>query len=468
MNLERKTWELGRASAGDKVMHLPLSHPPASIDEKEALAHLYARKQSGDSRYDAVSSFVKAATSFFLQSAQQAIVEMAYLGVQQGLRPANGWIPTVQQSNNTFTLTVEREGAPGAWCFEIACQKEQTPEGTALISELREQVHKENKDLGHGRHRDIMIAIGSVTDLSDLEMRYKNAQEDPANYRPAASGDRLDLMKISAHSQNGGVPDGVDPLYQGDTKQGELSPSFEDRETLEKRGLSPISGGLGGAVEHGLFALSRLLEANGFSEMVAAKAASISMFPWTCYSERSAEITDAAHAVVSGSGGLFDQSVMDQIRGFSNHIASKSFERISEKLVELSEGLIARGHTDQSSCFEANDMREHVYVEQTETGYLINLRNDIATYHVDLQIDDGVVMGLEVSKVEGDSLKPVARFTGPEFTPDFGDYETGIPYDLRTVRDTNGVHLGLDSVHCCMIEDYGPLQPPEEDDAPSM
>jgi hypothetical protein len=483
---ERKTWTLGRAGQFNKVEHLPLTRPAAEVDPDAAMALVMNRPHLGYSRRDDVTDYIKQAGAFFVQAAQDAIVTLAMRVHEDHGENA---LPHGEISYRSLpapgkgAMILKPQKGPGCFVVGIECDKSFNEAGKAKVPELKDTVDAEHAEQGLSQIQSLLRTLDDHG-LSDNEQALKKAENDPNNYRAIAEGDRLEKIGIYACHLGTGGPEGVayqsgiftaqDAFMSGDYCSGmvgSVSPDREIKGHFSNEGLNPSHIDVRSSFERGLALLSQYIDAYGLSDMVAKKAQELANQHWLCFGrEDDALIADAAHARVFQSGGLFDQKVMSSVQGMSADIAGSDFAYMGNRLIEVAQILLSNGHVDKDAEFEANDMRDHAYVVETQDGYRLHTRDDNGTYLVKIAQSGDEIDGLTVQRLVGDAYQDAARFTGPEMKHDYLGETSGlpeIPYTIHNIWAVNGVISSLDSIHCVLEETYG-LPEPEEDTGPSM
>lgn len=215
MTAERPTWKLkDRTYTG--------SFPARSIDPDAAMEAALAYKISHD-RLNDVTALVKAAMGYFIESSQDALVELACKVTAGSLRAPDGWELEVlpQRSGQTAELLL-RSADAGGWHIGLSAAKELTGAAHARLEELNQEINRDLDALGLTGKEMILRRIFPKGDLTPAEKAYAALEADPESYRGLQPGDRFS-RGIAAHDVNLREPDFMS-LAAGLVKHGYTSP----------------------------------------------------------------------------------------------------------------------------------------------------------------------------------------------------------------------------------------------------
>lgn len=478
----RPTWSLD-----DK--ELPAAYPAGLLDPDEAIQRALAGRKSY-TRQDDVSLLQHAAITYAGECMADALAELAFRAQEVGpdapLQGSSGWMAVSMpaRSKSSLELMLVHPVEPGGWHIEMRFRPEMTPEAKARAVEIE----KSMRDAGVS---PIDIILASVTGKDiPFSAQMKALEADPASWIPAGRGAALTMVvgtavDLGAKGWNGigagGKPRGLE--------------EFETRASLKKRGpdqvwwsglhlkLQPVPShqirdGLltpnndrGGACPHlPAVILSDLVRAQDLAGLVTARAERAGSMPWICFGSGDAvHLDDAGHAISHASGGLFDKSVETRIRDFSAAIAAQDVERHLEEWTDLVRSMLENNRSNEDMAFDCNDLRDIAHARSEGNTQSLFTRTQHGRFRLDLISDEaGNLQGVQAFRCSGARDHAVGRYRmeGGALQADYGP-ENGpeIAYEIRNIRDMNGIINSLSSVACCWEEEMKLKQ--EEDDSPS-
>ena len=478
----RPTWTLD-----DK--ELPAAYPARLLDPDEAIERALAGRKSY-TRQDDVSLLQHAALTYAGECMADALAELAFRAQEGGpdapLEGSSGWVafamPT--RSKSSLELMLIHPVEPGGWHIEMQFRPEMTPEAKAQAGEIE----KSMRDAGVS---PLDIILASVTGKNiPFSAQMKALKADPGSWIPAGRGATLTRVIGTAVDLGSKGWNGIGP---GGKPRG--IEEFEARAALEKRGpdqvwwsgqhlkLQPVPGhqirdGLltpntdrGGACPHlPAVILSDLIRVQGLAGLVSPRAERAGAMPWICFGSGDAvHFDDAGHAIVHASGGFFDKTVESRIAEFSAAIAAQDVERHLEEWVDLAGSLMENNRKSENTAFDCNDLRDIAHVTHEGNVQSLFTRTQHGRFRLDLISDEaGALQGVQAFRCTGGRDHVVGRFRmdGGALRADYGP-ENGpvIAYEIRNIRDMNGIVNSLSSVACCWEEEMKFKR--DEDDGPS-
>lgn len=470
---DRPTWDLDREAR-------PATLPAAGLDPDEAVREALLADAPHDRHAD-VTTLVGAAINFAAESMRDALAELAFrardLGPEGGLRSGTGWRafwePGPHGSNIDLVMTHERE--PGGWHLSVRFAPVLTEPAADRVTALEAAFRVARPGLSP---RELLMAriVPGKDDptLSELSL----VESDPASYRPAARGDRLEIAYATALDLGptgwrgigpGGRPARVEEVADARTFLpvrayervwwGGLQltlkpvPAFQRHEGR----LIPNSERPGACPEMPLRILSDLIRSAGLGDEVRRRSEEAGQLPWISYGdERHVLVEEAGHAMVHAAGGMWDRTVDERLSAFWSGIAAQDVERHLDGWFALAPQMAKSGYGSGGEAFSCNDGRDVATGATAEGVRSLRTRTQNGTYRVDMtEAEDGGVARVLAVRESGGRDIPIGRFimTGTGLRPDFGP-ENGpaIEHDIRTVRDLNGVIGSLASAACAFEE----------------
>lgn len=478
----RPTWTLD-----DK--ELPAAYPARLLDPDEAIERALAGRKSY-TRQDDVSLLQHAALTYAGECMADALAELAFRAQEVGpdapLEGSSGWVAVSMpaRSKSSLEMMLVHPVEPGGWHVEMRFRPQMTPEA----KERSAEIEKSMRDAGVS---PIDIILASVTGKDiPFSANMKSLEADPASWIPAGRGAKLTHVMGTAIDLGAKGWNGIGP---GGKPRG--LEEFETRASLEKRGpdqvwwsglhlkLQPVPShqirdGLltpnndrGGACPHlPAVILSDLIRTQGLADLVTARAQRVGSMPWICFGSGDAvHLAEAGHAIVHAAGGFFDKTVEARIRDFSAAIAAKDVELHLEEWTSLATSMISRNRKSENTAFYCNDLRDIAHAKSEGGTLSLFNRTQHGHFRLDLISDEaGNLQGVQAFRCTGARDHAVGRFRmeGGALVADYGP-ENGseIAYEIRNIRDMNGIINSLSSVACCWEEEMKLKQ--DEEDGPS-
>lgn len=512
----RPTWMLGEET-------LPASYPALSLDPDTAFAAALAR-DGGYDRMDDVSDVLKAALCYSAESMRGGFASLAFNSQSRSIKSPSGWMALQGPgpSKSSIDIVLVHPDQPGAWHVSFHFDQVMIPAAAERDKVLSREIREAKLAAGATTQEAMLAEIlgslrGAKGERTPLEKELDTLRQDPANYRSAAPGDvlaRIDAtaLILGADGWRGvgtaGHPVGTEasdcvaaeaflplkkhPEVWWPGMQFSIAP--QRRYGRMEEHLRPSSDRMGGSAHIPMAILSDLIRAGAQHILVARANEDAGAKSWVCFGdERAALMQDAGMAAVAASGGFFDSAVVDRLRDFSASIAAKDVERNLDDWLALAPRLVERGFTDASSRFDCNDMDDFSFAICSADLRRVVLETQHGIFQIGMNLDENG----NVSRVEaGRIMKPKVAWDDPDrdekraalearalssfevclvgrfrmsesgLQADYGDGADGQPaiaYDIRNVRDMNGIIASLSSTCCCFDEEH----PEEADDLSS-
>lgn len=478
MAIERPAWKIGEnihsGSRAAKDIDLDASTAEALGEVKYY------------SRMEEPISVEKAAVEYAATAMEPVLVPLALMARDRGhVAEPGGWeMRVVSHSHCEICLSLTHPGSPGGWCVAMDLTPRYTDDAAARIAELDKIIGEKLADLGLNRREVILRRLGlGATPASDAlpeEEHLARIKAAPGSFKPIAADVPLKELRaydvclpaggIGGHGRGGsrpGIEDlGDSSLFLDDEKRAgwnrglcvKLAPSAMDRDDGL---LKPASGRDGVMPHHFMKTLAGLLKANGFENAIRAREAEISSHGWICYgSGNSPALQEIGHGLVHRAGGIWDATVTAGLREFSVEIAACDMGNILDDTVRLARDLDERGHNHPSRRFSANDGRDLAWAESDSDSVTIFNETQSGTYRTDVMLRDGAPSKvLCYRERSGAPYLPVGRFHVDgecNLQQDFMGtvmHDVEIAYNIRNIRDMNGIISSLGSLSCVMDEE---------------
>ena len=450
----RPTWTLDGKG-------IPCTYPAALLDPDVAIGSALDLA-AGFDRLDEVTGLKSAAISHATECMSDALAEIALRA--QGAIPGglsetpDGWRVGSAAENGPSSIglmLVHAEGR-GAWHIRVAFVPEMTPEAKAIKAEVEAR----------------MVAAGvTPVDLVLAEVAGKKVPHhdelraimaEPSSWTRPSRGARFQGLIATAINlgPQGGRPEGVEEVISL-TDFTKLVPGAKwwpgqhleagpaRRYPGQSETLTPNVSSIGACPHLPMMILSDLIRANGLMPLVAPRAEIAGSRPWIQYgNERDVPVRDAGHAIIHASGGLYDASVQDRVARFSAGIAAHDVGRHLEDWTRTAIEMISEGVTSAERSFDCNDMRDICHAGREGSRLWLRLETQHGSFRLDMMLaKGGAVAEVLASRIRGGRDIPVGRFrmTGRGLCAEYG---TDIPYDIRSIRDMNGIIGSLASVAC--------------------
>lgn len=514
----RPTWKLG-----DEI--LPASYPALSLDPDAAFAAALA-VDAGHDRMNEVSDVQKAALCYAAESMRGGFASLAFNSQSRSIKAPSGWIAMhgPGPSKSVLDIVLIHPDEPGAWHVSFHFDEVMIPAAAERDKALAREIH-EAKIAAGATPQEAMLAeiLGSLRgakgERTPLERELDALRKDSASYRSASPGDVLDRINATALALGeggwrgvgkAGHPRGTEasecvaaeaflPLKKHPEiwwRGMEFSIAPQRRYERVDEHLKPSSDRMGGSAHIPMTILSDLIRAGAQHVLVARANEDAGAKSWICYSAResAALLQDAGMAAVAASGGFFDAAVADRLRDFSASIAAKDVERNLDEWLALAPRLVDAGFSDAGHRFDCNDLDDSSFANCSADLRRVILETQDGIYQIDMSLDDeggisqvdaGRIMkpnvpwddpdadekrdALDAQALSSFEVRPVGRFRMTEggLQADYGAGPDGAPaiaFDIRNVRDMNGIIASLSSTCCCFDEEH-PQDP--DGDGPS-
>lgn len=428
----------------------------------------------------------KAAVEYAATAMEHVLVPLALMARDRGhVAEPGGWeMRVVNQDHCEICLSLTHPSSPGGWCVAMDLTPRYTDDAAARIAELDKIIGEKLADLGLNRREVILRGLGlgptSASDALPEEEHLARIKAAPGSFKPIAADVPLKELRayavclpaegVGGHGCGGSLPGIEDPgdislFLDGEKRTGwnrglwvKLAPSAMDRDD----GLLKPASGRDGVMPH-LFmeTLALLLRANGFENEIRAREAEISSHGWICYGSGNAPaLQEIGHGLVHRAGGIWDATVSAGLREFSAEIAACDMGNILDDTVRLARDLDEQGHNHPSRRFSANDGRDLAWAESHSDCVTIRNETQSGIYRTDVMMREGIPSKvLCYRENRGAPYLPVGRFHidgDGILQQDFRGavmHDVEIAYNIRNIRDMNGIISSLSSLSCVMDEE---------------
>ncbi|MBW3243697.1 hypothetical protein KUV57_13575 [Epibacterium sp. DP7N7-1] len=462
---KRPTWQ-----SGEKTY--PALFPAADLDPEAAMAAAKEIRIMAYGRSKDVLDFLRSAAAFHMQASATAYVDLA-CKVRDGKAQApEGWSLhfTPSPKPNHIGLILENNTGPGGYLVSIATQAAMTEVAEEAAEDLKRAVEEELSSLGYSNYEIMMRDIIGPKDPIGTEQELARIRADPKSYRGMEPGDVFDDMVITAldisgppadlDAENASTPEvALNADVRAHYIPGKIFRMAVDYEARRDGMLVERSGSeIDLGTETALTVISKLLDSNGYGPRISGKASSMSKHSWIHYGlESDAPISEAAHAAVFSSNGLFDAAVLDRVIEFVQAIAAHDLSIHEDEFLALADGLIEYGYVSRETAFDANDMRDWGHAVRKDQIVSLFDRTENGTYRLDLHLaddEDGKrITRAEAFTVSSSPIRLICRFDvreGGEWVPDYG---ADIPYTARNTKDVNNMIRSLESLSCVFVDE---------------
>lgn len=474
MTQDRPTWRLQ-----DQI--LPATFPAAGVDRIAAIETALSR-QAPYERCNEVTEFVKSALTYHVEAAAEAYVALAAKSTAGSISGFAGWeaktIDTALPGAADLLLT--NPDHPGGYHVSIRARPVLTEDAEANLRVFQSKAEKELDALGIPASERLMRDVLGTNHPTTNEVFIESLKKHPDSYRGVAAGDVFDKLIVTAVNISGPPPgvEAQDCNAQSEVLGKDVDDGyFRGQHIHIGRSHVPDEDGMlsestalriGGSAEIITPILSGLLKENGLGAAIAARNAEIGKLSWKCFGDAAgAERSEAAHACVSESEGLFDAGVLEDVQAFARGVACHDISRHADDYVSLARNLLAGGHVDTESAFDANDLRDWVHVEQKDEVLSLFNRTENGAYRLDIGLDgDGEAAVLEAFTISAPGKPCIGRFHRDEgiWREDYaGDVIWGdqVEQNIRNLRDLNNMISSLASLACVLEEELKERAPEE-------
>lgn len=477
-------------------MSLPVTRPETR-EMRQQILDAICDDFGYDADFRASASVEKAVASFALASMRDAIAEVAQraLNSPEPITFADGKIQIeslgeVGQMKTQFLIS--EVGKPGAYLWEVAFRKQFTEEAEARLEEIRQLQTKEKEALGIGLLQYIMMSMHKEK-RTELQQAEESLRAAPSSYKSALGAREIQSLTIQAIISSVTSPagiglhgcpeaverdynaaelpkepkaftDGYDPtlvienisMNKGMTRHGD-EPTF-DTATLGRGLLVPPLRMMSDAIA----------SESDLARSCKLNADLISSQECVTYGLNALK-EELAIAAVWADSGLVGENTAKTMIQMHCRIWAHSLERSIDELENAAFLLSEKGHTSFECRFNCNDLRDQVWANVADDGFVIRAYNDHTAYKLSGWMKNGVRhVTLETTtrpSVSADMKEDIATlmdkapvrrrlsFTTGESGLRLDEHEA--TYNLRELLDINGSLLSLSSITCCVEEEYG-------------
>ncbi|WP_411839845.1 hypothetical protein [Paracoccus sp. ME4] len=488
MTVQRPTWNLG-----DEI------HSGSRAAKDIDLAASTAEALAGEKYYSRMNepqSVVTAAVQYAASCMAPVLVPMAVQAREQGhITEPGGWQLRVEsESHKEMCLSLTHPGAPGGWCVSIDVDQEMIDIAKQRLSVLDQSIKEklEAHGLNHMQifYREIGIGGKDIEKLPE-ELERSNFKADRTNYRSIGPGHEFSAMRAYAlRLPEGGINGHGRAGAQSDTESFSSIDIFDSyakrdgwasglsaqlipaRHHRDDELLTPSSDRDGVMPERFMGILSNLITANGYEPTVRAREAELSTRGWISFgSGNSHALQEVGHGLIHQAGGLWTPEVTDAMRDFSAEIAACDVRMNVGDWIRLARNLEEQGNARRADLFSANDGRDEAWAENDGDTLTIRHETQHGKFRTDILLRDGALQELHCYRERpGAPDIAVGRFRADGQGVLQHDYagtlthDVEVAYNIRNIRDMNGIIGSLSSLACVMDEE---LEARNVDDSPS-
>lgn len=404
------------------------------------------------------------------------------LALQDRTMEVDGWQFSSLPMTNSMHLAFKMEKEGSGYLIHAKIEREMTDEAS-------ERYNSFNARAGE-QYRQSLEAL-KATGLTGAEFeteKYKllfsapmpeqdAIRKDPESYKPIGECTGIKEIQAIAYGPARRPPEGYSrgnskPLKQvleagfnGAYQSGKLFnmiPDFRSTEHVVLNTLSRVSD-----TEGTFFALNlvgRGIVAEGLEPVVSdfMKERNRTQYGFIDMGGEDAALHELAASTIAETGMVTDRTIED-ISNIWLTLASVDANAIVGDIAFLRQHLPERGFAQSKGCYECNDLDDFTWVEKTDQSTdTIWYRGQNGSFRVDCTEDDGETVSLRLARVADKVWRKgeASPDSAGEFICTFDVVDGRLapsehaPMTTRHIMDLNTIIFGMQTVACCLEDDY--------------